>query len=61
MKKEALSYYANPELVMLTLFLFFLLFVGVVLWTYRKSGKNYYDEIARLPLKEPNPNGGHHE
>lgn len=30
----------------------FVLFVGIVWWTYRRSNKKRYDEAAQLPFEE---------
>ena len=31
---------------------FFAAFVGIAIWTYRKSGRKHYEEMAKLPLDE---------
>jgi len=41
----------SPAKVVAMLF-FFVAFVGIVIWTYRKSGRKHYEEMAKLPLDE---------
>jgi cbb3-type cytochrome oxidase subunit 3 len=37
---------------LVAMMIFFVTFVGIALWTYRKSGRKHYDEMAKLPLDE---------
>jgi cbb3-type cytochrome oxidase subunit 3 len=52
MLREGLSYFTDTHLTVFALLLFFLTFLGVVLWTYRGSARKHYEEMARLPLDE---------
>ena len=52
MKKEVLSHFSNPTLTLIGFLLFFACFIGVVIWTFRKSRKSHYDKMSKLPLKE---------
>lgn len=44
--------FANTEAGMIGLILFFILFVCVVLWTLRPSGKSEYKKNGEIPLRE---------
>jgi cbb3-type cytochrome oxidase subunit 3 len=55
MLREGLAYFTDIYLTLIAFGLFFVTFVGIVLWTYRRSARAYYDEMARLPLDERNP------
>jgi len=37
---------------LVAMIIFLAAFVGIALWTYRKSGRKHYEEMARLPLDE---------
>lgn len=50
MIKEALSRLPLQNLSALGLTLFILLFVGAVLWVYRKGSDQVYKHIEELPL-----------
>jgi cbb3-type cytochrome oxidase subunit 3 len=54
MLREGLAYFTGTSLTMIAFALFFVTFVGIVLWTYRRSARGHYDEMARLPLDERN-------
>jgi len=43
---------SDARFALLALFLFLSTFVGIVLWTYRKSARKFYEDMARLPLDE---------
>jgi len=52
MRDDALSQYAGGHLNAIALIIFIVLFAAFVLWTYRRSARKYYQEMARLPLDE---------
>lgn len=52
MKKEALSQFAYPDLILVSFLLFFFCFIGVLLWTLQKGRKEYYQQMAQMPLVE---------
>jgi len=52
MLREGLALFSDTGLALVALFLFLATFLGVVLWTYRKSARKYYEDMARLPLDE---------
>ena len=52
MLREGMALLLDARFTILALFLFLVTFVGIVLWTFRKSAREYYDEMARLPLDE---------
>lgn len=51
---EGLAFFANRYLAMVAFALFFVTFVGIVLWTYRRSARRHYEDMARMPLDERN-------
>jgi cbb3-type cytochrome oxidase subunit 3 len=51
-KQEALSFFTHTELTGVAMFLFMAVFIGSVIWTYRKRGKQFYEKMSRLPLQE---------
>ena len=57
MKQEGLKYFTHPELMAIAFTLFMVTFVGIIFWTFRKSAKNKYEELAKAPLKEEAING----
>ena len=52
MKKEGLAYFQDTHLTVIAMFLFLAVFLGMVIWVYRKKGKKHYDELANLPLNK---------
>lgn len=52
MLREGLEFFKHTDLTLFALFLFLVTFVGIVLWTYRKSAREFYEDMARLPLDE---------
>ncbi len=57
MKKQILAQFNNPDLILLAFLLFLVTFIGVVFWTFRKSGRGHYQKMSQAPLKD-NGNGG---
>lgn len=57
MKQEALKYFTETHLTVLGLVIFFTFFVGMILWTHRKSSKSLYRRLSELPLKEEQNRG----
>lgn len=60
MKKEALSQFGHPDLILLSFLLFFFCFLGVVVWAMLQSNKDHFIKMSNMPLTEDN-NGGSHE
>ena len=52
MKQEGLSFFTDTYLTVIGLLLFFLFFVGVILWVRRKSGATYYQNMEQMPLRD---------
>lgn len=52
MKQDGLSFFTDTHLTVLGLMLFFLFFVGVLIWVYRKDSNKYYETMEHLPLKD---------
>ncbi|WP_347358684.1 CcoQ/FixQ family Cbb3-type cytochrome c oxidase assembly chaperone [Bdellovibrio sp.] len=52
MKQEALKYFTDTHLTAMGLLIFFLFFVGVLFWVYRKSSKEIYSHMEQIPLKD---------
>lgn len=50
MKQIALAYYEPTYLVAIALLIFFAVFVAIVISTFRKSNKELYKELEKLPL-----------
>lgn len=51
MKKEALSQFNNPDLILAGFMIFFIGFLFIVFNTFRKANKKKYEEISRMPLE----------
>lgn len=58
MKKEVLSQFVNPDLVLLSFLLFFACFIGVVIWATLKSNKKHFDKMSKMPLEGDDEKGG---
>lgn len=54
MLREGLALFTDTHLTVFALVLFFVTFLGVLLWTYRRSAREHYESMARLPLDERN-------
>lgn len=52
MKQLVLAKYTLIPLNCFALILFLIIFVGAVLWVYRRSGREYYRYMGSLPLQE---------
>ncbi|MCB0419380.1 MAG: cbb3-type cytochrome c oxidase subunit 3 [Bdellovibrionales bacterium] len=52
MKSEALSQFTDIHYTITALFIFLVLFVGLTLWAYRKSGKALYEKMGEMPILE---------
>ena len=50
MFKEALKGYDRIEPSIWALILFVIVFIGIVLWTYRRSAKSHHNYMSNLPL-----------
>ena len=50
MKKIALENFPFTSLTAAALLLFFVVFVGVVLWVYRPGSRRTYNHIEKFPL-----------
>ena len=57
MKQEGLKYFTNIELTAVAFFLFLITFIGIVIWTLRKSAKSQYEELGKAPLREETNHG----
>jgi len=47
-----LSYYQNKEIVIVALIIFFVVFLGLVIWVNLQSNRKLYEELERLPLED---------
>jgi len=52
MLREGLAFFSYTYLTVIAMLLFLGTFVGVVLWTFRKSARKHYEEMAEMPLDE---------
>lgn len=54
MKRLALESFPMTEWTCFALVLFFVLFVGILIWVYRKGSKEIYHHEENLPFQEDN-------
>lgn len=52
MKKEALSQFGHPDLILLSFLLFFFCFIGVVIWALLKTNKKHFELMSQMPLAD---------
>ncbi len=52
MKQQALAYFTDSYLIVIALFLFLSVFLGYLIWVWRKGSKKHYDYLSQLPLHE---------
>lgn len=52
MKKQVFENFDITLLPSLGMILFLVLFIGVVIWVFRKSSEKLYHEVENLPLEE---------
>lgn len=52
MKKEALSQFGHPDLILLSFLLFFFCFIGVVVWALLKTNKKHFELMSQMPLAD---------
>lgn len=52
MKQEALKFFTDTQLTAAGLMIFFLFFVGVLFWVYRKSSTEIYAHLEKVPLND---------
>jgi cbb3-type cytochrome oxidase subunit 3 len=50
MFREALTDFEWTEWSVAALVLFFVVFVGIVIWAYRRSARKHYEYMSKLPL-----------
>ncbi len=51
MKQEGLMYFTDTYLTSLGLTIFFVFFIGVCFWVYRKGSQSLYTQLSQLPLQ----------
>jgi cbb3-type cytochrome oxidase subunit 3 len=51
MKQEALTQFPWPELALVPLIIFFIFFVGVIVWVNLKANKEKFGQVSLLPLE----------
>ncbi|NIP30480.1 MAG: CcoQ/FixQ family Cbb3-type cytochrome c oxidase assembly chaperone [Candidatus Dadabacteria bacterium] len=56
MKQLALSYFENPDLILIPLLIFIVFFVFILISVFRKSNQKLYDYLSRLPLEDEEEN-----
>lgn len=52
MKQQGLLYFTDINLTAIGLLIFFIFFVSLLFWVYRKSSQEVYSEVAEIPLKD---------
>lgn len=50
MREEVFSQFTGGHWMIATMFAFMIVFVVFAVWTFRKSGKGFYQRMARMPL-----------
>ena len=50
MKQEGLKFFTDTDLTACGLLIFFLFFIAVCFWIYRKGSQNLYHRMSQLPL-----------
>ena len=56
MKQIALSYFEHPYLIIISLIIFFVFFVGLLISVFRKSKEKHFKYLSRLPLTDEEDN-----
>ena len=52
MKNEVLQKFAMPGLTAFACVLFVVVFAGMLIWTFRKGSKEFYDKCGNIPLED---------
>lgn len=52
MKQDGLKFFTDTHLTSIGLMIFFLFFVGVMFWIYRRNSKELYSGMEQLPLND---------
>lgn len=52
MKKEALSLFNQPDLILFAFMLFFISFLGILWWTFHKANEKKFEAASRIPLSD---------
>lgn len=52
MKSQILANFTSVYLPAIGFVLFFLIFIGAVIWVYRPRSKEFYKELSRLALED---------
>ena len=52
MKQEAMQYFPDINLTVAGMLIFLLVFIGVILWVWRKGSTEVYEAASQLPLKK---------
>lgn len=51
--QDGLKHFSDTYLTSIGLLIFFIFFVAVIVWVFRKGSKSFYNHAAQLPLIEP--------
>lgn len=51
MKQQGLAYFTDTYMTAAGLIIFFVFFLGMLIWTLRKTQKDVYKELANIPLE----------
>ncbi len=52
MKTEGLKFFTDTQLTSVGLIIFFTLFISMLIWVFRVTGKQTYQYVEQLPLKQ---------
>lgn len=54
MKREVLSQFGHPELILMAFLLFFFSFLGICVLTYLSARKKHFETMSNMPLMDHN-------
>ncbi|MBP7844888.1 MAG: cbb3-type cytochrome c oxidase subunit 3 [Proteobacteria bacterium] len=52
LKSEVLQKFSMPGLTVFACVLFVVVFSGMLIWTFRKGSKSYYEKCGKIPLED---------
>jgi cbb3-type cytochrome oxidase subunit 3 len=58
-KEDVLSQFAHMGWLMVSMIFFFISFIGIVIWTFRRSRRKLYTYMSQLPLDDKDPGNEH--
>lgn len=52
MKQLGLAYFTDTHWTIVGFFIFFVAFIGILAWVYRKAGQKHYQKMGQIPLNQ---------